>query len=691
MNFINPIEILDLQNYTASVIDKSLIKRQKRILYADIDLCDDGLLDYKGILLTKSDCEKAIDALDNHCNIALFLYLAKDNLPLNDFLLNVDERFFSTSSEDYIYNVPEFVNFISPYFAPRIDKALLNAFTAVNSFNFQLKPGESTIENTKRLSTSLQVVVSKLKNILQWQILIAPSDINTAFKSLSVEIESRINQTETLTKKIKDKTSDYTDKTINEIVNWVKKLFPEELLNLLPPYFLSQINKIADSINFLQVAIWNTFEDSSVCVSLLSQISDLKVESVHKQTFEKNFNFIKKEYEKRKEEEKRKEDETKAKERFQHYSDQLLALINSVDNKSKNIANAIHLLDQAKPILFNIKATSKGEYKTYINLSTRVASVTHSLVMKEFNHTQSSDNMLLQIAWETMQQIDTLDMDNDFMVNHFIPDKEIFTGICSKFNISTPQLSLGKIPQCNFIIIDSIITHTDKAGKSLSITNPFIKNDIRYIGLTLKVETFGYQYIQFFLKYIQPDDTVKAGLSSPKGFTLQNNTFINSNTKIINFIGWGNDEKGIYEIGTHYIEVWVESYMIYRKSFEVEWSIDDRKESVKSERETIENIENETVEAEIREYLRRAEEIREADRNEHARIDAEKKKIQEKKAKTKKVGLYCLLIFVIVIGFVVTFSTWGVIEGLKIILSIIGLFTILFVIVLIIRRMKNSK
>jgi len=38
MNFINPIEILELQTYLVSEIDSSMIKKAKRKLFADIDL-----------------------------------------------------------------------------------------------------------------------------------------------------------------------------------------------------------------------------------------------------------------------------------------------------------------------------------------------------------------------------------------------------------------------------------------------------------------------------------------------------------------------------------------------------------------------------------------------------------------------------------------------------------------------------
>ena len=38
MNFINPIEILELENTDIAVIDNSIVKKAKRKLFADIDL-----------------------------------------------------------------------------------------------------------------------------------------------------------------------------------------------------------------------------------------------------------------------------------------------------------------------------------------------------------------------------------------------------------------------------------------------------------------------------------------------------------------------------------------------------------------------------------------------------------------------------------------------------------------------------
>lgn len=589
MTFINPIEILELQNYSVSDIDNSLIKKAKRKLFADIDLSDDGVLDYKGVSLTKTDCETAIEKLENPEYVEFYLYLANDNQQLNDFLVNGNENFFfflnSKFSQESIYKLPEFVNFISPYFAPRFDKALLSNF-----MEFDRLPLLSLI------STGI------IKDILQTQLLINPTDINIAYKSLSVALTSRISETKQIAQKIKDETSDYDDDNIDEVVDLITDLFPADLLNLLPKYFQSQINKIAAAINQLQFAIWDNLHNPSVCRQLLEHLLALNIESVSKQTFENNYQIVKKADEK-----------IKSKVKVQQYIDKLLELLNSFENKTKTIANAKDLICQAKTHLFNIKAISQDDDSIYISLSTRIASIAQSFVIEEVNKVQSSNSQFesilgyptlkntLKNAWEVTQLIGSLEMQSDFIENRYKPNKTTLRDICSKLSVATPETIFAKIPQCNFVILDSTITHTDKDCKALPITNPFIRGDVRYIGLNLKVEVFENQTVKFNLKYIQSNGTVKTGTSSPAGFSFAEEKIINTNTKLISLLGWGNAEKSIYDVGTHHIEVWIEGCMVYRKSFVVDWS-------------QTENVENAK---------------REAERRERERIEAEEKKGKE--------------------------------------------------------------
>jgi hypothetical protein len=609
MQYINPIEILELQNYYVADIDSSMIKKAKRKLFADIDLSDEGLFDYKGISLTKTDCEKAIDDLKNPDYVEFYLYLANSNQPLNDFLVNGNEGFFSKISQESIYKLSEFVNFISPYLAPRFDKVLLKIFA--------------------EFETNIADIV-KTKRLLQIQNLIQSTDINTAFKSLSVEIANRINQVEKITREINNETTDYTDDDIDEVESLVRNLFPVSFLNYLPTYFQSQINKIAEAINFLQKAIWDNLHNPYVCRQLLEHLLALNIESVSKQTFENNYEIVK-----------------KAENNKQHI-DKLFTLLNSFDDKAKTIANARELIYQAKTYLFNIKAISQNEDSIYISLSTRVASVAQDFVIEGVNKKQSSDNLssiekklgfstlksVLTNAWEVTQLIGSLDLQEDFRTNRYNPNKETLQNICIKLSVATPQLVTGKMPQCNFIILDSEISHTNNGN--LPVTNPFIRGNIRYIGLNLKVEVFGNQSVKFSLKYIQPNGTIKTGTSSPAGFSFAEDKIINVNTKLITLSGWGNAEKSTYVVGTHHIEVWIDNCMIYRRSFVVDWSPEEKMENAKQE----------------------------AERRERERIEAEKEK-------ERKVRTVCLWIMGIFIALAVIFAIWGT-KGFEVVGGIVG-------------------
>jgi hypothetical protein len=277
MNFINPIEVLQLQdaNYAGS-IDIDTIKRAKRKLFAEIELSDNGLFNYNGINISKSDCERAINELDNEERKEFYFHLTT-NEALNNFLANGDEKVFIPFSQESIYKIPEFINFINPFFSERFDKSLLKAFKA-NDFKL-------------------------LTSILRTQILINQSNINIAFKSVSNEIKNRIEEIDQITQEIKSNERDCTEESIEEIVTIVKNNFPIEIINSLPSYFQSQINKIASSINYLDLAIDKEFGISISSMHLIEHLLKLNIESVGKKTFENNYEITKKRYNEKVEEE----------------------------------------------------------------------------------------------------------------------------------------------------------------------------------------------------------------------------------------------------------------------------------------------------------------------------------------------------------------------------------------------------
>jgi hypothetical protein len=267
MQYINPIEILQLSNVTdSSQIDSDTIKKAKRRLFADIDLSDNGYFNYYGLELSKSDCEKAIDELSNNDLKEFYLYLTS-NKKLNEFLVTGNEDVFYSFKQDSIFKLSDFINFISPYYAPKFDKALSNVFEVKD--------------------------IELLQSILKTSFFISQDNVNIAYKSVSNILGRRLADLSEIRADIETEESVYDDDDLHEIVDLVTNYFSTELLNYLPNYFQSQILKIANEINYLSVAIWDNFDNTQVCQDLLEHILTLNIDGLNKPIFQKNYEIVK--------------------------------------------------------------------------------------------------------------------------------------------------------------------------------------------------------------------------------------------------------------------------------------------------------------------------------------------------------------------------------------------------------------
>ena len=229
------------------------------------------------ILTISGDCEKVIEELSNNDLKDFYLYLSS-NKKLNSFLVNGHDEVFTNFKHDSILKLPEFVNFVSPYYASKFDKALLSAFEKED--------------------------IVQTKAILRTSFLISQSEMNNAYKSVSNNIQNRINEIAEIKKDIQNEESAYDKVDINEVVDLVVEKFPSEILNGLPNYFQSQILKIANEVNYLNVAIWDTFDNTQVCKDLLEHILTLNIDGLDKPTFQKNYEIVKKKNDERVEQEK---------------------------------------------------------------------------------------------------------------------------------------------------------------------------------------------------------------------------------------------------------------------------------------------------------------------------------------------------------------------------------------------------
>lgn len=346
MQYINPIEILGLSNAAyAGSIDTDIIKREKKKVFAEIELSDTGLYNYNGFDITKSDCEKAINELDNEEKKEFHYYLTT-NPSLNNYLTTGNEKLFNSFSQESIYKIPEFVLFINPFFSERFDKSLLKAFKA----------------NDTKLLTS----------ILRTQILVNQSNINIAFKSVSNEIKNRIEEVNKITEEIKTNERDCDEESIDEIVTQIKKDFPVELINTLPSYFQSQINKIGSAINFLDLAIDKEFGISESSMHLMEHLLKLNIESVGKKTFESNFEITKRRYDEKIEQEKN----APLLKKWALVLQRIRALDDEVENKTTSSKTVIQELES----LFSIQELNSlpsfgEEIKTQIAFSIRSLSI----------------------------------------------------------------------------------------------------------------------------------------------------------------------------------------------------------------------------------------------------------------------------------------------------------------------------
>lgn len=265
--FINPLEVLGLNSNDELSVEK--IKKAKKRLIADIELSDEGHIEYDGVKITRSDCEVLIDLIegDNSKTVNFYRYLI-DNDPLNRYLISGDESVFESFSKDSIHSLPEFVDFISPYFSFQLSNSYLKAFKKENK--------------DKILS------FGRALNLLN------KKDYNAAFFKLDAYLSSKIEEINALNQSIKNEEREYEPEEFEDVLKDIKTWFPIECLNSLPDYFLSKRNKIAEDLNYLTLSILNEYDETQICVNILGHFLSLELESVSRPTYEKNLKIISK-------------------------------------------------------------------------------------------------------------------------------------------------------------------------------------------------------------------------------------------------------------------------------------------------------------------------------------------------------------------------------------------------------------
>jgi len=251
--FINPVDILDLAATDITAIDDTTIKRARKAALAEIDLSDDGMLDYNGHKLTRTDCERVIEELEDREKLEFYHFIAGNSL-LTSFLVKGDETFLTSFKYESIYQLPAFVNFISPYFADAYNLAIWKAW--------QRHDG----------------AISKYTD---QPILLAAADLDAAYVTLRGALTNQVNEVVDLTRKLKE--SDKTQAVVTASVETAARLMETDQLNALPPYFQQLRNYMGEAVRQLSIEMVNSGASTECGYKLNELAMELKTDGVFRE------------------------------------------------------------------------------------------------------------------------------------------------------------------------------------------------------------------------------------------------------------------------------------------------------------------------------------------------------------------------------------------------------------------------
>lgn len=271
MNYINPYELLGINSTNLSDIDSKTVLKEKRKLLQEIELSDTDSIKHNGIELTKADCLKAVDDLDDK-NKREFHFFIFQNKPLNEFLTKGSLLFFEKYQAESIYKLPEFLDFISLTFATRYDKILTDNFKKGNIKEVSKILSVKPITNELLFESSYKGTYTILKNL--------DTEINAIIKDVELKESPFIN-------------NDFIG-----LESLIKEKIHVDVINILPAYFQSLRNQLAQSIRNLARDINNDpYKLYEPAYRIIEIANSLSTDGLVRQTITKGYYTIKKNYE----------------------------------------------------------------------------------------------------------------------------------------------------------------------------------------------------------------------------------------------------------------------------------------------------------------------------------------------------------------------------------------------------------
>src|ERR1035437_4463990 len=271
IQYVNPFDLLGITTENLSDVNSYSINKSKRKLITEVELSNSKTSTYDCIELNTGDCIKIIDELDNK-DYKEFHFFTYGNLPLKKFLTTCDIRFFENFQTESIYNLPEFLEFISPFFTQQYDRTLLDNYKQANR------------------NTLVKLLANKpIVNSLYYE---------KCFKSTYSYIKEIDNEIKIIINEISNGKSPFINKQFVGLDLLIVEKVNVDLLNILPSYFQSLKNQLAMSIRNLARDINNKpFEYFEPAFRIIEVAYNISIDALTKQTISKGYFVIKKNYE----------------------------------------------------------------------------------------------------------------------------------------------------------------------------------------------------------------------------------------------------------------------------------------------------------------------------------------------------------------------------------------------------------
>jgi len=380
MNYINPYELLNLSSTTLSDIDSAKIRKAKTALYHQIDLTISennsiGHIDYRGIHLTKADCIKTIDDLDDK-NKKEFHFFIYQNKTLNDFLCSGNISFFDNYKIESIYSLPEFIDFISPYFSEQYNKRLSDYF-----------------EKWNISSTTKMLSISPLVNT---------EYLDKSYNNVRVFIRTIIDEIKDLREGIEKDEELINSDSFDDVYSLITKSINSKLVNLLPhAQFQSLRNTLGNTIQYLAVIVHNIEYDKRDndntknllhCFHIIEVAKEIECTGLEEKKVRDNYYILKKNLENlqaRIEVEKKRPTLNK----YSQLTDLIVDKIDEVDNKTTT-PEAVKIWMSSAINITEVNQLDKG----FIETKNEIALLLKSLSVSIWNKQDDIDAALFVLS-----------------------------------------------------------------------------------------------------------------------------------------------------------------------------------------------------------------------------------------------------------------------------------------------------